>query len=232
MSYITASEIARHVFCARALAYDRQHLSTLDPSWWVAVRRVLLSPWRMGVVIISILLVTLFTDIGVALVSLVLGVLLLGLARLLWNRLGWSSGLVVYHGTQARRNRQTFASPSFSLVGKPDYLLATEDGGYIPILTKKTPAPDQPHQAQIVQIIAHCLVVAEQKNYHPPYGVIRYQDGRTFEIDFDEDSIEVLSRYMDEIEANRQRDDVPRSHSSRRRCSACSQRKRCDQSLF
>jgi CRISPR-associated exonuclease Cas4 len=117
------------------------------------------------------------------------------------------------------------------LAGQPQYLL-DYDGGHIPVLARSKPAPQEPHEAHVMQVIAYCLLVAESTGVRPPYGVIRYGDGRTFEVDFDEDSVEALSQTMDEIEASRRQPDVPISHSDRGRCFACSHRKRCNQSLF
>src|SRR5574341_1024914 len=149
----------------------------------------------------------------------------------LWRRVMFPSSVVIYHGTKARCNQKMLAAPNLGLSGKLDCLLEHE-GYAIPILRKTSPAPQTPHHAHIMQLIAHCLLVAQTRDNYPPYGVIQYGDGRTFEVDFDEDSVEALSKIMDEIEANHQREEVPISHQDRGRCYACSHRKRCNQSLF
>jgi hypothetical protein len=229
---VTASEIARHIFCARALAYDYAHPEERSQSLWLRLRTLIFSPLRLILIGIVLVVVAYFTDIRIALLSVIFSITLFIVGRFLWMRSRQSSTLIVYHGTRAVRNHRTLVARSFGLAGKPDYLLQYGGSNFIPVLTKQTPAEETPLNAHVVQVIAHCVVVAENLNCHPPYGVIRYSDGRTFEIDFDEDSVEVLSGYMDEIEANRDREDVSISHRRRRRCYACSHRHRCNQSLF
>ena len=229
---ITASEIARHIFCARALAYDYAHPEERSQSLWIRIQMLIFSPLRLLLILILFVVVAYFTDLPTALLSVIFSIGLFIIGRFLWLGSRQSSTLIVYHGTRAVRNHRTLIAQSFGLAGKPDYLLKYEGNNYIPVLTKQTPVEDAPLNAHIIQVIAHCVLVSEHMNCHPPYGVIRYSDGRTFEIDFDEDSVEVLSGYMDEIEANRKREDVSLSHHNRRRCYACSHRHRCDQSLF
>jgi CRISPR-associated exonuclease Cas4 len=221
-----ASEIARHIFCARALFLDH----TLAGARQKSLAGRLLNPLRLGLVALFAA-VYLATDLRVAAATVVLALFLLLLARALWDRMHTAPSIIIYHGTRAQRNKNVLVANEFGLAGQPQYLLNYE-GGQIPILARSKSAPDQPHQAHIMQVIAYCLLVAESTGSRPPYGVIRYGDGRTFEIDFDEDSIEILSQIMDEIESNRRQPDVRISHNDRGRCFACSHRKRCAQSLF
>lgn len=228
---ITASEIGRHLFCARALYYDRLYPAERDQSLWAQVRRVVVSPVRAGSLLIGFIVLSFAGGLRLSLLALAFALLFL-LALALWKRLRQTNSIIIYHGTRAIRNHKMLVASEFGLAGKPDYLLAI-DTTYIPVITKKNPAPEEGlHDAYIMQLVAYCLLVAEEKDCHPPYGVLRYGDGRTFEVDFDEDAVEVLSHVMDEIEANRRQQDVPPNHHDRRRCYACSQRRRCDQSLF
>lgn len=227
---VMASEIARHIFCARALFLDHTLAGGRQKSFAARFLWFLLNPLRLGLVVLFVGLAVL-TDPLVAGATVVLAAILLLMARTLWQRMRTAPSIIIYHGTRAQRKKKVLVANEFGLAGQPQYLLAYE-GGYIPVLARTNSAPEQPHEAHIMQVIAYCLLVAESTGSRPPYGVIRYGNGRTFEIDFDEDSVEILSQVMDEIEANRRQPDVPISHNERGRCFACSHRNRCGLSLF
>lgn len=230
---ITASEVARHLFCARALGYDWRYPQERDLSLTGHLKRWAVKPAVMAVVGLMVLFLSLLIGIEETLVAVIITILLLGGLYLVWQRARRSPNEVIFHNVKAKAVRKPLVAYEFGLVGKPDCLLDIE-GYEIPVLMKHTPAPETPHDAHVTQIVAYCLLVAENRQKFPPYGIIRYQDGRTFEVEFDEDSVEVLSRIMDEIEINRRKDDqIPnRSHEDRRRCYACRHRPRCDQNLF
>ena len=229
---ITASEVARHIFCARALAYDRQHPQLREQSLSHDLIQIITTPWKLGIIGLALLALALIYEPLVAVAAFFATTLMFLLARWLWGRLRRASSVIIYQETRAQRNRRSMVAQEFGLSGRPDYLLQVDAQTIIPVLTKQNPAPESPHDAHIMQIVAHCLLVAETTRHYPPYGVIRYGDGRTFEIDFDEDAVEILSQLMDEIEADRRRKDVSRNHEERARCYACSHRARCDQNLF
>lgn len=221
--YISASEVARFAFCGRALAYDYLAKPT---RWQFAL------PMLVSAVLAFFLYLWIISDAILILASWLGGVFLFTVMRSLWGRLSQPTNLMVYHHKRAWRNRKTMVAKQFGLSGKPDYLLPVEDG-FIPVLTKNNPAPEHPYQAHILQIIAYCLLVAENTPRHPTFGIIRYGDGRTFEVDFDEDAVEVLSQIMDQIEkVRRSSTPIPITHADRARCYACKHRKNCPESLF
>jgi len=230
MQPVMASEVGRHIFCARALFLDHTFSGGRDRPLGIRLLWLLLNPLRLGLLVLFAVLY-LVTEPLVAAATVVLAGFLLLLARALWDRLHTAPSIIVYHGTKAQRQKDVLVANEFGLAGQPQYVL-TYEGGSIPILARSTAAPENPHEAHIMQVIAYCLLVSESTGTRPPYGVIRYGDGRTFEVDFDEDSVEHLSRVVDEIETNRRQPDVPISHEDRGRCFACSHRKRCIQSLF
>jgi CRISPR-associated exonuclease Cas4 len=230
MQPVMASEIGRHIFCARALFLDHTFGGGRNKPLSIRVLWFLLNPLRMGLVVLFAGLYVI-TEPLVAAATVVLAGMLLLMARALWERLHTPPSIIVYHGTKAQRHKTVLVAKDFGLSGQPHYLL-TYEGGSIPILARSAAAPEEPHAAHVMQVIAYCLLVAESTGSRPPYGVIRYGDGRTFEVDFDEDSVEHLSGVVEEIEANRRHLDVPISHNDRGRCFACSHRKRCVQSLF
>lgn len=229
---ITASEIARHIYCARALFYDRRNPDIHNPNLVGQLWRWLIQPWRTGILVLSLVVMFAVTQrIGITLIAGLVSIFLSVLLRYIYHRMRQPDKDISFQGIKAHRNHKTLVAKEFGLVGRPDYLLEVE-GYKIPVLAKDMPGPETPYEAHIMELVAFGMIVAENEPRHPLYGVIRYADGRTFEVDFDEDAVEVLSGIMDEIEANRQRDDVPRSHDERRRCYACRYRKKCDQSLF
>lgn len=225
------SEIGRYLYCARAWGYDRAALDAHSRDWRTRLTGL---AWRVGLIFLGGAGVLYWVGWQVAIAAVGVGLILFVGGRIFWNRLRTTNTLIVYHGTQARRNRRRMVAPNFGLIGQPDYLLEMGSGGLVPILSKNNPAPDVPHDSHVMQVVAYCLLLAENDGRYPAYGIIRYGDGRTFEVDFDEDSVEVLSRVMDEMEEFRlDPNHIPnRSHDERARCFACRQRRNCDQSLF
>jgi CRISPR-associated exonuclease Cas4 len=227
---ITASEIARYLFCARALAFDYAHPEESSPTLFVRLRHLLGSIWFLLILALLVLHLFLVADPLQTLITFGGGLLVFVGIRFLWRRMRRANN-ISYQGVQAVRNRRTLVSEEIGLSGKPDYLLEM-NGGQVPVLTKNNPAPDFPHEAHVLQVIAYCLLIAEGSKKRPRFGVIRYGDGRTFEVDFDEESVEMLSRAMDNLDKARQQETVHRNHQDRARCYACNHRHRCDESLF
>jgi CRISPR-associated exonuclease Cas4 len=225
-----ASEIARYLFCSRALAYDNAHPEERIPSRWRQGRQVIISLWTLLILLAGLGHLVVVGDWLLTLLSFIGGLLIFGLLRLIWWRIRQPNN-ITYQGAKAFRNRRTLVSREIGLAGKPDYLLEM-NGSLVPVLTRNNPAPDTPHESHIMQVVAYCLLIAEETRRRPRFGVICYGDGRTFEVDFDEESVERLSRIMEDIDASHRRVDVPINHHDRQRCFACRHRQRCDQSLF
>lgn len=228
---IAASEIGRFLYCARALTYDWSYTHLRSQSLWSRFRRMYLHPWKIALFIGVFVGLALIYDPAPAFLATLVGLILFPIIFSVWQWSRGSSNAIVFRGVRGRRLRKPLVASAFGLVGMPDYILQIEDYN-IPVLCRDNPAPEQPHDAHTTQVVAYCLLVAENSETRPPYGVVRYGDGRTFEVDFDEDAVEVLSQVMDEVESVRRLREAPRSHEDRRRCYACSHRQRCDQSLF
>jgi hypothetical protein len=225
---ITASEIGRYHFCARALAYDyARPQDRASGRWWRRPLPLLGFGGVFGVLALSF-------DLLLALAATGFGLAFLLLGRVLWQGTRRAPTLS-YYGKTAKRNRKSYIAPAFGLTGRPDYLLPTEDG-VLPLLNRNQALPlaNQPHEAHILQVLAHCLLLAEATGYHPPCGVLRYADGSTFEVDFSPEAVEALARVMDDIEALRSLplEQAPVNHQDRGRCFACRHRKRCPRRLF
>jgi CRISPR-associated exonuclease Cas4 len=209
---ITASQVARHSFCARALAYDQFFGLPGQTAGWQALWLWLGPPLFLAVLLGLVLYVAVLDDLLISLSSVVLGLLLFAGLRWVWGRWQRGNQVIIYHNQPAKPFRDFLQALDFGLSGQPPYIIPLAEGGAIPLLLKQNPAPPQAHEAHILQVIAYCLLLAEKTGQHPPFGVIRYGDRRTFEVDFDEDAVEYLARTMDEIEANRRRTEVPISH--------------------
>lgn len=117
------------------------------------------------------------------------------------------------------------------LVGRPDYLVRTQEGGVVPVEAKSTkcPASGVPYESHLMQLACYCLLV-EEAGMRVPYGVIRYRD-RQLRVDYTDELREALLALLAEMRAARKASDVERSHNETARCAACSYREICDESL-
>jgi CRISPR-associated exonuclease Cas4 len=159
---------------------------------------------------------------------LVLGLLLLWLARRGRACSGLPQGRVVYSDTGGwgRLERPLF-SREHQLTGKPDYLVA-DGADVIPVEVKSGRAPAQPYASHVLQLAAYCLLVEECYSRQPPYGIVKYDD-RTFEVDYTPELEEELLEVLEDMRADLAGGDAPRSHDDARRCRACGYRQTCDQ---
>jgi CRISPR-associated exonuclease Cas4 len=134
-----------------------------------------------------------------------------------------------YEGPYKKRLRRALVSWEYGITGKPDYIVHHE-GIPIPVLVKTGLAPeDSPHDSHVAQILAYCLLIHETAEVAPPYGIIRYAD-RTFEVDYNETSVQALLDLVAEIRSARGTM-PPRSHDTPRRCAACRHHRRCNEAL-
>jgi len=168
--------------------------------------------------------------IALALFLLLVGAVLLWLARRLRARSGLPAGRVVAAdvGPWRRLDRPLF-SRRHGLTGRPDYVVA-DGADLIPVEVKSARAPARPYASHILQLAAYCLLVAETSGRRPPYGILRYAD-RTFQIPYtrelEEQLLEVLEAMRDDLAAG----DAPRRHQDPRRCAACGYREVCEEAL-
>jgi len=168
--------------------------------------------------------------VALALFLLLVGAVLLWLARRLRARSGLPAGRVVAAdvGPCRRLDRPLF-SRRYGLTGRPDYVVA-DGADLIPVEVKSARAPARPYASHILQLAAYCLLVAETSGRRPPYGILRYAD-RTFQIPYtrelEEQLLEVLEAMRDDLAAG----DAPRRHQDPRRCAACGYREVCDEAL-
>ena len=105
-------------------------------------------------------------------------------ALLMWTRArqqirqsGIPDGRVVYQDTDRRHNvERPLVSPSYGLTGKPDYLVETANG-VIPVELKSRNCPRSgPHEGDVAQVTAYCVLVEDAFGATPPRGIIQYAD--------------------------------------------------------
>jgi CRISPR-associated exonuclease Cas4 len=167
----------------------------------------------------------------------VLGMVFL-MALLMWARTrrqilqsGIPDGRVVYQDTDRRRNvERPLVSPSCGLTGKPDYLVEAANG-LIPVELKSRNCPRSgPHEGEVAQVTAYCVLVEDSFGATPPRGIIQYAD-RSFPIRYTVKDRKRLLQILDEMREARNFRTVHRDHQHAARCRACGYRAVCDEAL-
>jgi CRISPR-associated exonuclease Cas4 len=141
--------------------------------------------------------------IATALILLVVGLLFVRWSRNAAN----STGLpfqyrIVYSDTGGwERVEKSLYSARHNLTGKPDYIVKTRTG-FIPIEVKPKRTAPQPYYSDILQLAAYCLLLEEDWQEKPAYGILRYAQ-QTFRIEWDSalrtELLEIISE-MRELE--------------------------------
>jgi CRISPR-associated exonuclease Cas4 len=167
------------------------------------------------------------------LVTLVL--LALGLLLLLWGRrhrmsAGIPSGEIVYSDTgEWQKQEKPLLSRRYGLVGRPDYLVRTLDGGKsvtVPVEVKSRRRPPTPYLSHVLQLITYCLLVEDVLKDRPPYGLLRYADA-TLRIPYTDELRRQVLDAADEIRTARRAVNVTRQHDDVNRCRSCGYRTAC-----
>jgi CRISPR-associated exonuclease Cas4 len=92
---------------------------------------------------------------------------------------------------------QPLRSETHKIIGKPDYILKTPDG-IIPVEVKPTRQATKPYPSDIMQLAAYCLLVEENFDTVPPFGLLRYAN-LTFKVKWDAELRENLFEILDEM---------------------------------
>jgi CRISPR-associated exonuclease Cas4 len=163
-------------------------------------------------------------------ILLIVGLLLLWLARQGMARSGLPQGRLIYSDTGGwKQPERPLYSNEFLLTGKPDYLVV--DGkDVIPVEVKSSRAPAQPYLSHVLQLAAYCLLVEEHYRRRPPYGIIKYGDS-AFEVDYTPQLERDLLLTLDEMRADLAEGNALRNHDDAHRCRVCGYRQHCDEWL-
>lgn len=166
---------------------------------------------------------------AITVVALLLGVLLFVLAYSLWQKsyvarqaTGVPPGRIVYEDVdQGRPPEGPLISKRWRLVGKPDYLLETDEG-LIPVEVKSAnlPRSGTPYWGHVLQLAAYCLLVEETFGKRPPHGYIRYRD-KTVQVPYTEDLRNALLDTLFEVQMGMMAEGMARSHDDPWRCAHC-----------
>ena len=127
--------------------------------------------------------------------------------------------------------QQNIYSARYGLSGRPDRIVRTARG-IVPVELKSSAAPRTgPHEAQLAQLFAYCLLVEERYQSTVREGMIEYSD-RAFTIPFDEQRRKWILDLIAEVkQAKRLHSEPGRSHHHPARCRACGLRGSCSQAL-
>ncbi len=167
---------------------------------------------------------------ALALILFVFGWLAQARSARLRQESGLPTGRLVYaDSTTWQPAPQPLYSQTYQLIGKPDYLVETEDG-VIPVEVKSARAPQVPYLGHLLQLAAYCLLVEETSGQTPPHGLLKYADA-LYEVDFTLELRRELLETMAEMRQARQAEIVRRSHQQPGKCAACGFRDNCDEAL-
>lgn len=164
----------------------------------------------------------------IAVISILLGVVILILTRRKRGELGLPTGTVIYEDTPERRGHLLY-SHTLKLTGKPDALLQ-QGHMIIPIEVKTGRTPPSPYPNHIMQLVAYCHLVEQAYKVRPTHGIIRY-DEKEFTIAYTQELEQQLAFILHEMQDKRSAPDVSRSHMSRAKCAACGFRAVCTERL-
>lgn len=110
---------------------------------------------------------------------LVIGLISLLVGMSAWLRTGLPGSRILSADVgPALPAKKAMVSHHYGLTGKPDYLVQIA-GGIAPVEVKSGSVPrgGQPHQGNVMQLAAYCLLVEDTMQASVPYGIIKYRDG-------------------------------------------------------
>lgn len=153
--------------------------------------------------------------------------------ELIYSDTGFAVGRIgaVSKNRQGIKQEKPLISRRYGLIGRPDYLVRTREG-IIPVEAKSTRCPvnGRAYDSHIMQLAAYCLLVEDVLGAEIPYGIIRYADDEVF-VDYTPELREDLLALLEEMREARAAEDVHRDHADARRCTKCSLREDCVESL-
>ena len=169
--------------------------------------------------------------ITLAIICIIFAAGSIGLSRWLKERSGVPDGDVVYDDAGSWYEvAQPLFSKELMLAGKPDYVVAGENGTLIPDEVKSTKAPKKPYPGHIMQLAAYCALVESHFGQRPSHGIIRYDD-RSFNVDYSRKLEHELYAILEEMRFDLEEDEVPRNHDAWQRCNGCGFKDVCSESL-
>jgi CRISPR-associated exonuclease Cas4 len=134
-------------------------------------------------------------------------------------------------GREGVKQERPLRSKTLGLVGRPDYLIETDEG-VVPVEAKSAAVPPdgRPRDSHVAQLAAYCLLVEDVLGAAVPYGLIKYRD-REVRVEYTPELKEHTLALIEEMNDAALADEVHRSHEDPRRCVGCSLRDVCTESL-
>jgi len=167
----------------------------------------------------------------------ILIVIIFFIAVLAWARAnahilqsGIPGGRIVLQDMDRRRPvARPLVSRRYGLIGKPDYLVETPDG-LIPVEVKSRPCPPTgPRVADLIQLMAYCILVEDKFRRRPPHGIIAYA-GRHELVPYTPQQREAVLNMVTEV-AGAESCAPHRNHRQHARCRRCGFQRVCDEAL-
>ncbi len=163
--------------------------------------------------------------------GLAIALLLLSLRERRKSRLPQAQ--VVYADTDLwQKVPATLVDQRLGMVGKPDYVMRTRQGGLIPVEIKTGHTPETPYDSHRLQLMAYGLLIQSNYAQIPQYGLLHYPE-KVFKVDFTPELQAQLVETLEDIRWIETQIEAPaRSHSSSARCRSCGYRGICDHKII
>lgn len=142
---------------------------------------------------------------------------------------------VRYSDTLPKKDKKPklFKSQKLRISGRPDAILEM-DGHPIPVELKTGKIPQGPYFSHILQLGTYGLLMEEEYGTLPPYGLIKYGpkgEEKEFKVEFDKRLMFTLAGKVGEMRMALDSGDVHRNHNRPGKCSNCSRRHGCPETL-
>lgn len=165
-----------------------------------------------------------------AVITLLLGIIILLVSRIRRKKSGIPSGEIIYTDTSGwKALAKPLFDPKLGLTGKPDYLVK-QGTNLFPIEVKSSRAPQYPYKGHILQLAAYCHLVSIEFKDRPDFGYIHYKD-KTYKIPYSTGLENELTELIADIRGLESQSGVDRSHQSPGRCRGCGYGWICDQKI-
>lgn len=88
-------------------------------------------------------------------------------------------------------------SERYGLTGRPDYIVQTREGLAV-VEVKPLRHSDEPYESDLMQLAAYCLLLEEDWDEQPAYGLLRYAN-QTFRLEWTHELRDELLDLLDEM---------------------------------
>jgi CRISPR-associated exonuclease Cas4 len=135
--------------------------------------------------------------------------------------------------SEGKKKPKLFKSQKLRISGRPDAIIEV-DGKAIPVELKTGKVPQGPYFSHILQLGAYGLLMEEEYGTLPPYGLIKYGpkgEEKEFKVEMDKRLMFTLAGKIGEMRLSLESGEAHRNHNRPGKCTNCSRRKNCPESL-